>query len=174
MKAADECLGRDKRKAEAEAKGGAAAAGAKKKCEEMKGNIKNMIMNERATASKKIALMKKMAEKKRRAAQGEIGGMRIKMAKEAMAAVKLGNPAVCDPDTPKAEKTKYCNESFDDDADMNADCKDPEQYCNICCENEVGLKFKSERNACLAKCDPGCTNKSGNWVWVPAANAVKV
>jgi hypothetical protein len=126
MKAADECLARDKRKAEAEAKGGAAAAGAKKKCEEMKGNIKNMIMNERATASKKIAIMKKMAEKKRRAAQGEIGGMRIKMAKEAMAAVKLGNPAACDPESPKAEKTKYCNEAFDDDADMNQDCKDPE------------------------------------------------
>jgi hypothetical protein len=30
----------------------------------MKGEIKNMIMNQRATASKKIALMKKMADKK--------------------------------------------------------------------------------------------------------------
>jgi hypothetical protein len=36
----------------------------------MKGEIKNMIMNQRATASKKIALMKKMADKKRRAAAG--------------------------------------------------------------------------------------------------------
>jgi len=45
MKAAGECMDREERKAEAEAKGAAGAAGAKKQCEEMKGNIKNMIMN---------------------------------------------------------------------------------------------------------------------------------
>jgi len=43
-------------------------------------------------------MMKKMAEKKRRDAQGEIGGMRIKMAKEAMAAVKHGDATKCDPE----------------------------------------------------------------------------
>jgi hypothetical protein len=52
--------------------------------------------------------------------------MRLAMAKEAMAAVKLGDPKKCDPANPKAEKTKYCNEEFDTDPDMNADCKDPE------------------------------------------------
>jgi hypothetical protein len=48
------------------------------------------------------------------------------MAKEAMAAVKLGDIKKCDPANPKAEKTKYCNDNFDTDPDMNADCKDPE------------------------------------------------
>jgi hypothetical protein len=38
----------------------------------MKGEIKGMIMNQRANVSKKIAMMKKMAEKKRRGAAGEI------------------------------------------------------------------------------------------------------
>lgn len=45
MKAANECMDRDKRKAEAEAKGSAAADGAKKDCDAMKGEIKGMIMN---------------------------------------------------------------------------------------------------------------------------------
>jgi hypothetical protein len=45
--------------------------------------------------------------------------MRIKMAKEAMAAVKKGDITKCDPANPKAEKTKYCNEEFDSDPDMN-------------------------------------------------------
>jgi len=48
------------------------------------------------------------------------------MAKEAMKAGKLGDPKKCDPATPKPEKVKYCNETFDTDPDMNADCKDPE------------------------------------------------
>jgi len=42
----------------------------------------------------------------------------------------------------------------------------------MCCENEIGLKFISERNACLKKCDTG-SKKGGNWVWVPEANAIK-
>jgi len=42
----------------------------------------------------------------------------------------------------------------------------------ICCENEIGLKYPTERNACLKKCG-GTGNKGGNWVWVPEANAVK-
>jgi len=48
------------------------------------------------------------------------------MAKEAMAAVKKGDASKCDPALPKADKVKYCNENFDTDPDMNADCKDPE------------------------------------------------
>jgi len=75
----------------------------------MKGNIKNMIMNQRANASKKIAMMKKMAEKKRRDAGGSMQNLRLKMAKEAMLSVKLGNPALCDPKRPKADQVKYCN-----------------------------------------------------------------
>lgn len=51
MKVANECLERDKRKAEAEAKLSAAANKAKADCENMKGEIKNMIMNKRAEAS---------------------------------------------------------------------------------------------------------------------------
>lgn len=52
--------------------------------------------------------------------------MRLKMAKEAMAAVKQGDIKKCDPARTKAEKTKYCNENFATDPDMNKDCKDPE------------------------------------------------
>jgi len=70
--------------------------------------------------------MKKMADKKKRAAGGDMQNLRLKMAKEAMANVKFGDASKCDPSTPKATKTKYCNENFDTDPDLNADCKDPE------------------------------------------------
>lgn len=38
----------------------------------MKENIKNMVMNQRASSSKKIAMMKKLADKKKRESAGEI------------------------------------------------------------------------------------------------------
>lgn len=92
----------------------------------MKGNIKNMIMNQRANASKKIALMRKMADKKRREAANTIQGLRLQMADSAMKSQKLGDISKCDPKSTKEEKSKYCNKEFDSDADMNKDCKDPE------------------------------------------------
>lgn len=63
----------------------------------MKGNIKNMVMNQRATSSKKIAMMKKLADKNKRAGAGQLQDLRIKMAKEAMAAAKVGDLKLCNP-----------------------------------------------------------------------------
>lgn len=66
-------------------------------CDDMKGNIKSMIMNQRASASKKIELMKKMHDKSKRSALNDIQEMRVKMAKEAIAASKLGDLKHCKP-----------------------------------------------------------------------------
>lgn len=66
----------------------------------MKGNIKNMVMNQRATSSKKIAMMKKLADKNKRAGAGQLQDLRIKMAKEAMAAAKVGDLKLCNPSNP--------------------------------------------------------------------------
>lgn len=85
-----------------------------------------MIMNQRAEMSKKIAIMKKLADKENRAGANDIQDMRIKMAKEAMQAAKNGDASLCAPSRSSQEKTKYCNESFDTDPDLNKDCKDPE------------------------------------------------
>jgi len=93
------------------------------------------------------------------------------MAKDAMAANKLGDITKCDPNQPKANKDRYCNIEFDDDPGMNQDCKDPEDFCFLCCENEAGVKHMEERNECFKKCDR--KPKGGNWIWVPEANAVK-
>jgi len=41
----------------------------------------------------------------------------------------------------------------------------------MCCENEIGLKFPTERSECVSKC--GNNNKGGSWIWVPDANQVK-
>lgn len=84
LKAADECMARDKRKAEEMARSSLATEAAATEVDEMKGNIKNMVMNQRATSSKKIAMMKKLADKKSRAGANQLQDMRIKMAKAAM------------------------------------------------------------------------------------------
>jgi len=59
-----------------------------------------MILNQRAQASKKIEMMKKLANRKKRASDDEIQELRVKMAKDAMAAAKLGDITKCDPKNP--------------------------------------------------------------------------
>lgn len=48
------------------------------------------------------------------------------MAKKAMKAAKKGDLTLCNPANPAADKIKYCNEHFDDDPNLNKDCKDME------------------------------------------------
>jgi len=93
------------------------------------------------------------------------------MAKTAMAAAKLGDITKCDPKNPSEVKNTYCNREFDDDPNLNQDCKDPESYCFICCENEAGVRHVQERTQCFAMCNS--KPKGGNWIWVPESNAVK-
>lgn len=66
-----------------------------------------------------------------------------------MAAAKVGDATKCSPSVPAAEKNKYCNTEFDTEPDMNKDCKNPEDYCMMCCENEIGVKHIKERGECL-------------------------
>jgi len=126
LKAANECMARDERKAQAAAKEAAALDEAAAEVQDMKGNIKSMVMNQRANASKKIMMMKKLADKKMRENAGAAQDLRTRMAKQAMAAAKFGDAKKCDPKQPAADKTKYCNVEFDTDPDLNKDCKDPE------------------------------------------------
>jgi len=145
LKSKNECLDRDSRRAAASSRAGLQESGNISMINEMKGNIKNMILNQRAQASKKLEMMKKLAGRKKRAADDEIQALRIQMAKTAMAASKLGDISKCDPKNPTELKNTYCNREFDDDPNLNQDCKDPESYCFICCENEAGVKHVQER-----------------------------
>jgi len=95
MKHKEECLARDARKAASVSRSGLLEKASE--IADMKNCIKNMILNQRSNASKKIELMKKMANRKKRAANDEIQELRVQMAKEAMAANKLGDITKCDP-----------------------------------------------------------------------------
>lgn len=48
---------------------------------------------------------------------------------------------------------KYCDESFSDDHIKYEECKDFENFCYICCENEFGDLHIIERDKCYDKCD---------------------
>lgn len=63
---------------------------------------------------------------------------------------------------------KYCEEVFKEDAQAMSDCKDQENFCFMCCENEFGSFYQSDKEKCMDQCDDN--SAKGSWVWVPSSN----
>ena len=94
----------------------------------------------------------------------------MKIASEMFHARKKGNSSECSPTNLPENKEKYCDKYFNDDIHNNRDCKDPDEFCFMCCENEFGQLWGKERDNCFAMCDDN--KPKGNWVWVPHGNQI--
>jgi len=86
----------------------------------------------------KIKIMKKLHDKKKRSNDDDINELKLKMAKSMLASHNKGDMNNCKPSNPRQEVDKYCNRVFDTDVGLNKDCKDMDQFCYMCCENEFG------------------------------------
>ena len=137
---------------------------------DIKDDIKNVIMKNRGKMSKKIEIMKKLADKKRRASQEEVQMIRMKIAKELFKSKKKGNLSECTPNSSQEHIDTYCNKNFHDDVDDNRDCKDSDEFCYMCCENEFGEMWGKDRDSCFKSCEN--RKGKGNWVWVPSGNKI--
>jgi len=116
--------------------------------------------------------------------------VRAKITSKIMQANKNGDMALCDGGKKNpAKRANYCDTNFIDDYLKNYDCKDGQNFCYMCCENEFGNNYIDKRNECYDMCDgrlpplspikksvrsdarPGYALKAknknlGGWVWV--------
>ena len=63
---------------------------------------------------------------------------------------------------------KYCDNNFMDNYAKNQDCKNPDDFCYVCCENEYGNMFINQRDKCYDMCDAlaKADLNNGEWFWV--------
>jgi len=47
----------------------------------------------------------------------------------------------------------YCNANVVDDFNANKECKEPFEFCYICCDHEFGNMHIAEKDACKKMCD---------------------
>lgn len=162
--------------------------------EEVQQEARKKIINARNTLKKSIQQMKVRQNNRLQGLQSKLKKIRTKMTREIMLANKNGDQAVCKKgkDHPGDVRETYCNNNFVDDWTRNADCKG-EDFCYICCENEFGAMFVTQRDNCYKMCDfkpktaqpeikklltplnirqdikqDAPTNDGvGGWVWVP-------
>jgi len=149
---------------------------AKSEIKKEKKEIQLDVELKRAELKRTIAFMRRRAKRKRSALENQLQLLRAKMTGNAIKANKAGSIPICRKGKKSAKaKDSYCDASFLTDYIKNTDCKDPEQFCYICCENEFGNMFLVKREECYDMCDevtkPGKKKSGkkitdGKWVWM--------
>jgi len=136
--------------------------------QKLKQDAVKTVQKKRKNLKKKIQEIKKKMQRKNRLIEQQIQKVRGSMASELMQANKLGDWRTCK----KARNDKkklldYCNANFIDDFSKNSECRDPENFCYVCCENEYGNMYLKKRDMCYTMCDALAQKdlKGGEWVW---------
>lgn len=148
------------------------AAEEKTELDIVKDQIKEMILKKRKEKLQKIEDLKKAHDRKKRAAEGELQNIRATIAGNMIKASIKGDATICDPKNYSEQKAvEYCDKKFWENINDNEDCKDPTQFCDVCCKTEIGEFHGEDREACLAKCESN-PDPEGNWIWIPGANKI--
>ena len=138
--------------------------------EKLKEDAVVQVKNKRTQLRKKILEIRKKAQRKNRVIEQQIQKVRGSMAADLLKANKSGDWRRCK----KARNDKklvyeYCNTNFIDNFTRNSDCKDSENFCYVCCENEYGNMYIKKRDKCYGVCDQLSKKdlSNGEWVWNP-------
>ena len=118
---------------------------------------------------KRIEAIKLKARRKRKLLENQLQKVRGQMAKSLLNANRFGDWKLCrDARVTKDKVIKYCDANFIDNFSKNQQCKDPEDFCYVCCENEYGNMYIKQRDKCYDMCDALARKdlSNGEWKWV--------
>jgi len=140
----------------------------KNQIEKLKQDAVVQVKKKRNQLRKKILEIRKKAQRKNRLIEQRIQKIRGSMAADLMKANKLGDWRKCK----RARDDKklifdYCNGNFSDNYIKNNDCKDHDNFCYVCCENEYGNMYIKKRDMCYGVCDELSKKdlNNGHWHW---------
>ena len=134
----------------------------------LKSQAIRQVKKKRQDLRSRLEEVKRKVLRKNRMIEQKIQKIRGSMASELLQANKLGDWRICkEARDSKPKLVDYCNANFSDNYNKNSECKDPENFCYVCCENEYGNMFLQKRDQCYTMCDElhkGDLN-NGDWVW---------
>lgn len=133
----------------------------------LKEEAKTAIINKRNAIKGKIAQMRLKSERRKAEIKSKILSMRSETAMKIQQYSKRGNTSMCfKPSNPPAPASPsngieskpyndqlsqieiYCNANLTNNVTKYLECKQPETFCFVCCENEFGQMHLSEREKC--------------------------
>jgi seryl-tRNA synthetase len=144
---------------------------------EIKKKAMDQVIAKRNKLKEKIAEMRKKARRSENKMKQQLMNVRLKIAKEIKNMHREGDQNKCKTAMKSEdERLKYCQINFDDIAKFST-CKEDDDFCTICCENEFGEMHIDKRNMCIKEL---CENKpvntataEGRWIWTKDFDSVK-
>lgn len=123
---------------------------------EAKVEAQQKIESKRNNLQEKIAQMRKLSKVKKNQMMNKLKKAKTTLASKVMKAMKEGSSQMCN--LGKIEQNisvreSYCNNAFSDDFFLNNECKELENFCYTCCENEFGNIHLDKREDCYNECD---------------------
>eukprot|EP00340_Litonotus_pictus_P003027 CAMPEP_0170517082 /NCGR_PEP_ID=MMETSP0209-20121228/3172_1 /TAXON_ID=665100 ORGANISM="Litonotus pictus, Strain P1" /NCGR_SAMPLE_ID=MMETSP0209 /ASSEMBLY_ACC=CAM_ASM_000301 /LENGTH=851 /DNA_ID=CAMNT_0010802235 /DNA_START=163 /DNA_END=2714 /DNA_ORIENTATION=+ len=135
----------------------------------LKQATKKQITMRREYLKKRLANLRKRAEKKNEIKKQQIMTIRLEVADKLSKAYRKGSIATClKATTNNLEWNSFCTGYFMTDYGEMEICKKVSQdRCHFCCEKEFGDLFIEEREKCVQQsCAPKMDSlKNGRWVW---------
>lgn len=132
----------------------------KRKIKTMMDDIQKKINDRRSNLISKLQRMRKIHTLDQKMAAKKLIEIKKNMGKKLTNLAKKGDPKQCfNPKKNQLERNQYCEGSFKD-LDLQKECKDPKQFCYLCCDKEIGKMNKENRNCCYNQCDSVKNSKS--------------
>jgi hypothetical protein len=136
--------------------------------QKIKEEAQKQVEEKRKSLRNKIAEIKTRAARRKKLIEQDINTIRGQMAQNLIDANRNGDENKCKNSYGNQDKINYyCNTSVYDDLSKNLECKDPSNFCYICCETEFGNMIMDKRDHCYEMCDYLASNelKQGEFTW---------
>jgi hypothetical protein len=133
----------------------------KKRIESIKETAANEVLKRRNKLKELIQKIRKRSELKRNQLTQKLFEVRTSIASELGKAYKKGdkNKCIVANDSTKG-RNNYCIANFSEDFSFLEYCKNSDDFCEICCNNEFGDMFGDEKEMCIKDVCP--LKKSGD------------
>lgn len=117
-------------------------------------DLKLKIILQRKKLLRRLNLIKLAHLKKRNQLKQHIMDVRRVLTQNIISAEKVGDTKNCLNNLEsEANMRKYCSIAYVTDPESEIECKHPDNFCYLCCENEYGEVHKSERDQCIGQCE---------------------
>ena len=121
----------------------------------IKQETEKQILMRRLMVKKHVNELRKKNERKKTEIKEQIFSIKDKMVEKLYKVTKKGNDLNCEYNNFDKEIIRinmYCEDNFKNDYNKLNDCRSEVNFCLICCENEFGDLYLTEREICYNKC----------------------
>lgn len=124
----------------------------KREMKDIMKQVEDKLNEKRTNFVKKMQQMKTIHELTQKKTAMELMDAKRSIGKQLTSLAARGDPNQCLIKNPVIQND-YCTRKFQNNFDMQIECKKPKQYCYICCDAEIPTLEKSNVACCYKKCD---------------------